>query len=908
MQQTGKTAVVKRVRTTVAMASLWLAGAELGSAADMTPAQPAKPAADEAVVLDHSTLWRFFRVRDAAPVRYPDGRLSREALSASGHQWEPDKWDSRTTSPIPPAGWAGPEFDDTAWPRERLPQPSPPAYNVPNQSGNTGSINPFDSVTVLLRAKFLVKDPAKVTSCRLSLDYWGGFIVYVNGKEALRRNILPGGTNLLDAVAEDYPLEAWTAPEGKPIVNQDVDKFLARVAQRDRRQRNVEIPVGLLRGGRNVVAIELHMAPVDYRAMAAYWQRWAPIGLFTARLNVSPAAAAAPIGPAGIHVWNCDAYDTVSVFDYGDTTAPVQPIRVRAARNSVFNGRLMVSSGQPIRALKATVSDLAHGGSRIPSSAVRVRYAVPATPDKSWSAPYRFDGLLETIPPDIPVSKVSMPARSLAGGLRPYSIDPNAAADTLTGGAVVPLWFTVRVPKTAAPGSYEGTVTVSAEGLAPTAVKLQVNVCDWVMPDPKEFRIQNFLYNAEEVAAMHYGVKNYSDRHFELVGKSLALLAEANSRQVHVNLSVGFAGRGNPESLVRWIKQPNGSFKHDFTNFDKCLDMVAKSIGTPNTLRLNCWNGPVTVLDSTNAAITSMDTPGGEEGYRFWKPVFDEMLKKIKARGWLEQTTLGCNIHSGVPPPAQVDLAYRLWPGGEWSWTSHAAGEGASFVGTSESIGDSDGRTGGKAYNAAMGNLSGIDTKKVAVMTVRHADGVWMVGPSGTLPPLWALDAPRRNTFCNTVRHVVTDNSALREVRRLVEFGALYSGYDGVSEFGADVFPVKIPAGGYGIPPISNGANWGNPNSTLALLYPGPDGPVTSERFEMFREGVELCEAIIFIREAQHRNLLRADLKARADSYLSARQQTFALGFFLPRYRQAIEDAKLLDLAGEVAREAQGKK
>ena len=128
-------------------------------------------------------------------------------------------------------------------------------------------------------------------ACRLSLDYWGGFIVYVNGQEALRRNILPGSTNLLGTVADDYPVEAWTSPEGKPIVNQDSAKFPERMAQRDRRQRNLEIPVRLLRAGHNVVAIELHMAPIEYRAMAAYWQRWAPIGLFAARLSVSPGAA-----------------------------------------------------------------------------------------------------------------------------------------------------------------------------------------------------------------------------------------------------------------------------------------------------------------------------------------------------------------------------------------------------------------------------------------------------------------------------------------------------------------------------------------------------------------------------------------------------------------------------------------
>jgi hypothetical protein len=836
--------------------------------------------ADETVVLDHSTLWRFFRVRDAVHVRHPNGDLARAALSWSGHEWQPVNWDANGTSPAPPADWAGPDFDDSAWPRERLPQPSPAAYQVSNQSGSTGSINQFETVAVLTRAKFTVTDPAKVKSCRLSMDYWGGFIVYVNGREAVRRNLLPGGKNLLERVAEDYPLEAWTAPTGKPIVKQDVSKFLDRLAKRDRRQRDLEIPAEFLRAGQNVVAIEMHMAPIDYRAMAEYWQRWAPIALFAARLSVLPAGTASPSRPAGVHVWNCAAYDTATVFDSGDTTAPIQPIVVRAARNSAFSGRLMIGSDKPIRGLTATVSDLTQGDQRIPASAVRVRFAVPATANKSWAAPYRFDGLLDAIPAEIPVSKVSVPARDLFGELRPVSFDGSVVSGDLNGGAVAPLWLTVRVPKTAAPGTYEGTVTVSAEGLPPTAVKLRVNVCDWVMPDPKDFRIQNFLYEAEEVVGRHYGVPNYSDRHLELVGKSLALLAEVNSRQVQTNLSIGFCGRANPESLVRWIKQPDGSYKHDFTPFDKFLEMVGKSIGTPNTLRLNCWGGPVTVLDPATGKLTSMNPPEGEEGYRFWKPVFDEILKKVKARGWLEQTTLGCNIHSGVPSPAQVDFAHKLWPEGTWSWTSHAAGEGMKFKGSATNL----------------------------LMTVRHADGVWMVTPTGKLPPLWALDGPRPITYCNTVRHVVNDNSAVREVRRLVEFGALLSGYDGVSEFGADVFPLPKAVGGYYLPEVSVGANWGNSNSTMALLYPGPEGPVATERFEMFREGVELCEAILFVRGAIHRNLLSPPLKERAERDLGERHQTFAQGFFMPRYMQAAEDAKLLDLAGEVARELDSRK
>jgi len=565
----------------------------------------------------------------------------------------------------------------------------------------------------------------------------------------------------------------------------------------------------------------------------------------------------------------------------------------------VFSGRLMAGSDQPIRGLKATVSDLAQaaGGGKIPASAVRVRYAVPATEGKSWVPWDRFDGLLDIISAEIPVIQ-ARPQRAEAF----YHLRVDRSA--LIPGALAPLWFTVRVPKDAKAGVYQGKVTVAAEGLQPTTVPLRVNVCDWMMPDTQDFRVQNRLYHAEEVEARYYEVPTWSARHFELIGKSLALLAEVNSRQVQANLALeffGIEGGGNPESLVRWIKQPEGSYKHDYTVFDKFLDMVAKSMGKPANLRLNCWGSPevgcrganaVSALDQATGKVTVLKQPalGSAESLAFWQPVFAEVLKKLKARGWLDVTTFGYNSSHNPPSPAMVDVAHKLWPEGEWSFTSHDARDGQNFGGTDKSV----------------------------VMNVRHADSVWARALKGKAP-LYTLDQPRRYTFTSTVRHVYDDYTALREMRRFVEQYALRGGYDGLSEFGADLFPLKRPAGGYFLPPAGRGTQWAimflsRPMTIAAILYPGPDGPVATERYEMFREGLELSEAVLFVRHALHEKKLSGDLEQRARQYLyqaksdscytgGERSQAFGRIWFGARYMQTEEDAKLLDLAGEVARE-----
>jgi hypothetical protein len=841
----------------------------------------------------------------------------------------PMPWRPEWTSPLPPADWTGPAFDDSAWARLYWPQPEWVDNNAQENNSKVRAPNPYDTVVLLARQRFVIADPTQVKACRLSLDYWGGVVVYVNGKEAVRRHLLtlPGGqTNLFNNVAEAYPENEWQRPGGK-------DPGSAPLV---RRLQEVEIPAALLRPGVNVLAVEAHAAPVHGK------KPWPPIGLLSARLSVSPAGAGG-MRPRGIQVRNAATTEDLSICDPADSS-PLGPIVVRAARNTIFSGRLVVGADETIKGLKVTAGDLAFvgpslaegrggtptsaaaglrrdgsGGSTrlamLPASAVRVRCAVPAPAGKSWRG--GFDGLMDAIPTEIPLVTNAPPQRG-----RAFYCVPAGPETKLPPRAVAPIWLTVRVPKDAAPGVYEGRVTLTADGWVGTNLPLRVHVSAWTAPDPKDWRMQNFLYHAEEAVARHYGVTNYSPRHLELVGKSLALLAEINSRQVQANLVIGFAatdymggsGQGNPESLVRWVKQADGTFKHDFTNFDRYLEMVAQAIGKPRTLRLNCWGATqwvdrnldtagrkqVTVYDPATGQLSTLKQPplGTPENYAFWKPVFDGVLARLKARGWLDETTLGYNPWNGAAPPTVVDVAYKLWPEGEWSWTGHNPQEGAM-----------------------AGSQTGV------VMKVRNANTVYNL-PDPNRTPAWLLDGPRRSTIIWTARMLQSDYSPLREIRRLEELYGLMAGYDGLGEFGADLFPVKTPAGGYSTPAAGAGTGWVSPGrSTLALLYPGPDGPMATERFEMFREGVQLCEAVLFIRQSMAgEKLIGAPLK-RIEDYLHLPEQTiinlFAAGggrmgakdasdregkrlsdlnrgAFVSRYMTSEEDAKLLDLVDEV--------
>jgi hypothetical protein len=906
----------------VAIVAAGLTGVSGARAAEPTPA--AGTNSDANVVLDNNSLWRHFLVSRCAYVRGDDGKLAPwdiVPLRPSGNWtlWvNPVPAATTAPSPLPPADWAGPDMDDNAWPRVRLPQPTPTfvnqiGYHTRPQRREGGT------AALFLRGKFEVKDPAQVKSCRLSLDYWGGVVVYVNGKEAVRSHITGNNPDAL-ALADDYPVEAFTTPQGKLLGMAD-DKNKERLALRDRNLREVSIPSALLRKGVNVLAIAVHTAPTYFKGSVWGDPDILPtIGLLNARLMVSPTGAVPtlPEGgtqgarPRGIQVWNCAAYDTVTAFDYGDPLEPLRPIEIRAARNSVFSGRLMVGSDQPIKGLKATVSDLTStGGVKLPASAVRVRYAVPVTvgtpapkanaitcsQGKSYVAPQRFDGLLDAIPAEIPVIQAPRP--------REKFFNQTVDRESLVPGAVAPLWFTVRVPAGAGPGVYEGKVTIAAEGLAPTSVPLRVSVCDWVMPAPKDFRACNLASHSTEAVAKHYEVPLWSDKHFEMMGVSRALMAEVGSRQVYAAL--GAAMTSQEPGLVRWIKQPDGSFKHDFTAFDKYLDMVAKSIGKPRPLRLDCWElvgekgqtpnkrksaGRVSQLDPVTGkiGIIPQPEPGTEESVIFWKPVFDEVLKKVKARNWLDETTLGFVAYHDGPALGVATLAKRLWPDAVWAGLSH---EGGGCLGPAENpswTGDPKAR--------------GWPDPNNSWVKVIYASTIYGYGHP-KVRGYRQLFEPRPGVSCNSYRLVWNDNAPVADMRRVQE-DVFMSGHDGVSEFGVDYFGFKERDGKYNRAPAPD-MPCGPSLSIMALLYPGPDGPVATERYEMFREGVQLAEALIFIERAIQEKKLSPELQQKAEKALEARSQAFIMNWFLLRDMPAAEDAKLLALAGEVAREV-GKK
>ncbi len=867
----------------------------LAAATAEGPAAAPAPTGGAVVILGGNTLFRRHLVFRTPVVANAEGKVS----VALAPVWDKRKHKeppplAEYQSPLPPTDWRDATFDDVIWPREPAP------VEVQPGSATGRKRNALHTATrssmLCLRGKFHVGNPAGVKDLKLSLEYVGGAAVYLNGKE-IKRGHLPEGDLKPEVLADKYPDDLYVLEGGKFIQRERLGKRFGKFVKDDaertknqanfdrryRRMKDVAIDSKLLRKGENVLAIQIHRAAVNESAtkaeivpiggMTRVQGIWSYAGLKSLRLTAAPGSPVTPNNgrPGGVQVWNCLPFDTVTSSSWGDVGGALKPIRVPAARNGVFSGRLVVSSGAPIRGLKVSVSDLKaeKGEGLISGSEVLVRCAAPTESGKCWIPAGRYDALFEEIPAEIPVVKARVTHRG-------------PLVDT---GAVAPLWITVRVPKNAEPGIYRAAVAVSAQGLPETKVPMELVVHEWALPDPDDFRVHNLADLSPENIAMHYEVPFWSERHFELMGRSMRLMREVGNHQVEINLAINYhGGPGNSQTVVRWIKGENGDYTHDFKVLEKFLETVKANVGRPLPLRLNCWGvvqkgklqsiwaKQVSLLDPGTGKVTPIEQPfpGTDESVKFWKPVIDGIRERVRKYGWEEVTSMGHQSYCWLPTPEMVDACHKIWPEAVWSFTAHNGTLSGRWKGS--------------------GGLT---------MPVRYAECVWTQGrltPRGYRALLTRKD--KKAVWNSVARNWHRDYSPVVRLRHLPE-DMIMRGHDGVGQLGVDLFPLKSGRAGRYYHLNRGRGGLGPECSTRTLLAPGPQGPVVTERYEMFREGVQLCEAILFLDRALFEKKISGELEKKVNEYLDARGTAYVNGWWEGQFTR---DEELYRLAAEAAK------
>ncbi|MDD4888798.1 MAG: hypothetical protein PHU85_02620 [Phycisphaerae bacterium] len=786
---------------------------------------PTPVPAGAADILSPESYWRWFLM-----LRKP--LIPAEALKAAGVATTqprvltgtvvppPYNQVDRQDSPAPQAGWEATAFDDYGWPRSRL------TWLGPNAFGR------FSSAALCLRGKFQVTDPAAVDGLFLTIKYYGGVRVFLNGREVARQH-LPAGELAADTPAEMYPREAYLDEKGAinpmgdgeyhwnsmtPEVRKDCE---ARRAKRVRVLGPIKLPADAMRKGLNLLTVEVRRSEYPFEAIRWFKQPegvtkpfWIPMNIFDLRLQAAGSGAVANVArPKGLQVWSEDTDDRICTLDYGDTGEGLRPVRIVGARNGLFCGQFVIGSDQAFAGVKVTAGDLkaAKGSGLIPAAKATLLYA---RPDISYYAlPTWFDGLEPAPPADVPVAK--------------------------GGGALLPVLVRIAVPKDAPAGDYRGEAVVTVAGADAVKVPVELSVADWTLPDPKDYRTYVGVYQSPTSLAMQYKVNEWSEEHWKLMEKSFALLARVGNRLVNVTV-VDRTQFGNDEGMVYWIRKADGSYAYDFKVFDRYMDLAQKYFPSLDYVALHVWHSggwetrkadqqnSVTVVDEKTGAREHVQVPvfGTEESKKFWKPFLEAAQDRLAKRGLPKAMILG--ILSDGTAPKEVFTAFNaITPGGaKWMRGCHSG-----------------------TYSDHPDALPG------GGVTVLHE---FCYGqPLEVAKPASPYYKQRWWPGTDYERMGNHDTGVALSWYRETGLTSLMRRTRGVGRICLDFFDVAGGAqrGGVGSS-LTIYNRW--PQSSCAqrepslkkMVWAGPDGAATTMRYEAFCEGVQFAEALIVVSEA----------------------------------------------------------
>ena len=791
--------------------------------------------ADDAVpVLDTASFWRT-HTAFGWPMYLKDGQLTRMP-----HKWHggPGKYAWRPTS-FPASGWQQADFDDSGWTRLA----GPMIGSVQTARNRSFTDQKSAHMTHLaMRGRFGVKDPSRAKDLSLEIAYRGGIAVYLNGTEIAREHL---------------------AKNAKP----DTFAEPTRPGEKKPRTLSCTLPTRVLKRGANVLAVEVHRAPYLESEMNIHTVKWpqgvnierASCAVDTIRLSAPKRSASAVVGnvarPKGFQVWNSNPLAGDHDQDYGDPFETLGPIRLVGTRRGAFSGKVVVGCDKPIKGLRGVATALVRkGGGSIPASNVQVRYALPGPTEVGSNYRYiehvrRFKALEDVPPAEVPVYANGVRKRS---GLKTPDIK-------VVPGAVCPVWVTVEVPANAPPGDYTGTLTITATGQRAVRVPIELAVSAWALPDPKDYTTFVEMVQSPETLAIGYEVPLWSEAHWKLIDRSLAFIGKAGGQSVYVPL-ICETNLGNAESMVRWIRKPDKTYTHDFSIMARYLDLVEKHMGKPEVMCFWMWDtflertlggrgdqkwnsgdvvkaleaqkghGPdVTLLDAKTGKTSKHEMPMfiTEKSYRLWKPVADEIKRRMAKRGWTDTMMLGCMCDYQPSKESRVHLN-RLFP--DVKWVSHAhqhprkdlpVGYAAVVWWSYHVFNDPDVK---RAYGWKNPEL------------VAH------------------FTRPMRNWFPITQFRLTNEICLVRNFR-------------GSARWGADYFPALMGKQGRAERRLGGTiagrfpkSHWHNLRIEVNFLEKGKRGAIATAEYEMFREGAQECEARIFIERALTDKKLRAKL------------------------------------------------
>ena len=322
---------------------------------------------------------------------------------------------------------------------------------------------------------------------------------------------------------------------------------------------------------------------------------------------------------------------------YSKSEMPAQTSKksplLRAWRGERVSAQAVLTTQNELQDVSIAVSDLKNGRSIIPAAAVKKYFVREVMAEPFYN---KKDSMM--------VSDRLDPAKT-------------AQVEART---TLPLWLDIHVPAEVKAGTYSGTMTVTADGKK-LSLPLQVQVADRVLPEPREWSFHLDLWQNPYAVARIFDVPLWSKEHFDRMRPLMQLLAAAGQKVITCSV-ISHPWNGQTydpfESMIAKMKQLDGSWRYDYTVFDRWVEFMM-SCGI--TEQIDCytlvpWHYRFDYYDCATNSVKELACRPGEQKYHdFIVPFLRDFSRHLREKGWFQRT----HIAMDERPKDQMEAAWQ---------------------------------------------------------------------------------------------------------------------------------------------------------------------------------------------------------------------------------------------------------
>ena len=315
----------------------------------------------------------------------------------------------------------------------------------------------------------------------------------------------------------------------------------------------------------------------------------------------------------GFTVWTADPL--VKVLP--NSPIPEKPsknISIHAVKNEYESAQIVVTAGKDIEKLAVGAVTLVGPSKLAPRVEAHFLGFIPVEKGTSDTPP---EDLITGVPAEIPDPLIESKSVSVKAGRNQ------------------PIWLTVYVPKGAAPGTYKGTIQVTADSDT-VDVPISIEIHPVMLPDDRTLYLTNW-FSTGNIASAH-GMEKWSESYWKMLGAYARCMADHRQNTVITPIM----------ELIAIRYDSSGNRTLDFSRFDRWVELFQKAgvIGTIEGGHLggrSDWEAKdfnaswPTILNpdgsvKPNPAVTTTS----EEEREFLSYFLPALQKHLEEKGWLD--------------------------------------------------------------------------------------------------------------------------------------------------------------------------------------------------------------------------------------------------------------------------------